>query len=127
MAGPLVVVDGPFVLYRSFFALPDSIRGLDGQPVNALLGAANVLLRLAADRSPRAIVICFGAEAAAYRVELYPAYHSARPPVPEALQWQFDQAEEFFAAFAWSSAADERFEADDLLGAYAEVEAQTGG
>ena len=69
MTGPLVVVDGPFVLYRSFFALPDSIKGLDGQPVNALLGAANVLLRLAADRGPRAIVVCFGAEAAAYRVE----------------------------------------------------------
>jgi len=127
MAGPLVVVDGPFVLYRSFFALPDSIKGLDGQPVNALLGAANVLLRLAADRGPRAIVVCFGAEAAAYRVELYPAYHAARPPVPEALQWQFDQAEEFFAAFGWSSAADERFEADDLLGAYAEVEAEASG
>jgi 5'-3' exonuclease len=127
MAGPLVVVDGPFALYRSFFALPDSIKGLDGQPVNALLGAANVLLRLAADRGPRAIVICFGAEAAAYRVELYPAYHAARPPVPEALQWQFDQAEEFFAAFGWSSAANERFEADDLLGAYAEVEAEAGG
>jgi DNA polymerase-1 len=124
---PLVVVDGPFVLYRSFFALPDSIKGLDDHPVNALLGGANVLLRLIADRAPRAVVICFGAEAAAYRTELYPPYHAARPPVPDALQWQFDHAEEFFGAFGWSSASDERFEADDLLGSYATVEADAGG
>ena len=37
--GPLLAIDGPFVLYRSFFALPDSITGAGGHPVNALLGA----------------------------------------------------------------------------------------
>ena len=42
--------------------------------------------------APRAIVVCFGAEAATYRVELYPAYHADRPPVPDALAWQFEQA-----------------------------------
>ena len=72
MSGPLLAVDAPFVLYRSFFALPDSIVGADERPVNALLGAANVLLRIAADRDPRAIVVCFGAEAAAYRAEAFP-------------------------------------------------------
>jgi 5'-3' exonuclease len=72
-------------------------------------------------------VVCFGAEAAAYRTELYPPYHAARPPVPDALQWQFDHAEDFFDAFGWSSASDERFEADDLLGSYAIVEAAAGG
>jgi 5'-3' exonuclease len=127
VSAPLVVVDGPFLLYRSFFALPDSIKGLDGHPVNALLGGANVLLRLIADRTPRAVVVCFGAEAAAYRTELYPPYHAARPPVPDALQWQFDHVEEFFDAFGWSSAGEERFEADDLLGSYADVEAEAGG
>ena len=49
MPGPLLAVDAPFLLYRSFFALPDTILGLDGHPVNALLGAANPLLRIAAD------------------------------------------------------------------------------
>src|SRR5437764_15447436 len=103
MPAPLLAVDTPFLLYRSFFALPDSIRGADGKSVNALLGAANALLRIAADRRPRAIVMCFGAEAAHYRVELYPPYHAARPEVPEALAWQFDQAPEFFAQFGWTS------------------------
>ena len=127
MPRPLIVIDGPFLLYRSFFALPDSIKGVDGHPVNALLGAANLTLRIAADKDPRAIVVCFGAEAAAYRVQLYPDYHAARPPVPEALAWQFDQAPEFFDAFGWASLTSEGLEADDLLGSLGEVEAAAGG
>jgi 5'-3' exonuclease len=127
MSRPLLAVDGPFVLYRSFFALPDSIKGTQNRPINALLGAVNVLLRVAADRGPRAIVICFGAEAAEYRVALYPPYHATRPPVPEALQSQFDQAPALFAAFGWSVESVPELEADDLLGSLATVETDADG
>jgi DNA polymerase-1 len=125
--GPLLAIDGPFVLYRSFFALPDSITDADGHPVNALLGAANIVLRIAADQQPRTIVLCWGAEAAAYRVELYPPYHAHRPPVPDALAWQFERAPAFLQAFGWSNMGSDELEADDLLGALATVEAQAGG
>jgi 5'-3' exonuclease len=127
MSRPLLVVDAPYVLYRSFFALPDSIHGLDDRPVNALLGAVNVLLRIAADREPRAIVACFGADAADYRVELFAPYHADRPEVPDALAWQFAQAPGLFAAFGWSSVGSEEYEADDLLGSLAAVESSAGG
>jgi DNA polymerase-1 len=127
MSGPLLVVDGPFILYRSFFALPKSIVDGRGRPVNALLGATNLLLRVVEDCSPRAVVVCFGAEAAAYRVAAYPGYHADRPPVPEALSWQFDQVEELFAGFGWSSESAKDFEADDLLYSLALVESAAGG
>jgi DNA polymerase-1 len=127
VSGPLLAVDGPFLLYRSFFALPDSIHGLDDRPVNALLGAANVLLRIAADRHPRAIVVCFGAESADYRVSLYPTYHADRPSVPDALAWQFAEAPGFLAEFGWTSASSENLEADDLLGSLAQAEVAAGG
>ena len=45
MAGPLLAVDAPSMLFRAFYALPDSIEGKDGMPVNALLGTANLILR----------------------------------------------------------------------------------
>lgn len=124
---PLLAVDAPFLLYRSFFALPQTITGADGRPVGALLGATNLLLRAAAEIAPRAIVLCFGAEAAAYRVALYPAYHADRPPVPDALAWQFEQAPDFLRAFAWESLNSDALEADDLLGSLALTEAQSGG
>jgi DNA polymerase-1 len=127
MPGPLLAIDAPFVLYRSFYALPDSIKGAGGHSTNALLGAANLILRIAADSSPRAVVICFGAEAAKYRVELYPAYHAQRPPVPDALAWQFHQAPQMFESFGWSTMSSDHVEADDLLGALASVESDAGG
>jgi len=127
MPGPLIAVDAPYVLYRSFYALPDTILGLDGRPVNALLGAVNLLLRAAADFGPRAIVMCFGAEAASYRVELFPSYHADRPPVPDALAWQFSHAPELFSAFGWGVESSPEVEADDLLGSLAAVEAGAGG
>jgi 5'-3' exonuclease len=127
MPGPLIAVDAPYVLYRSFYALPDTILGLDGRPVNALLGAVNLLLRAAADFGPRAIVMCFGAEAASYRVELFPSYHADRPPVPDALAWQFSHAPELFSAFGWGLSSADDVEADDLLGSLAGVEADAGG
>ena len=52
-------------------------------------------------------------------MELYPDYHAARPPVPDDLAWQFEQAPDFFAAFGWSSLSRETLEADDLLGSLA--------
>jgi 5'-3' exonuclease len=127
VAGPLLVVDAPFVLYRSFYALPDSITGVEGKPVNALLGATNALLRIAADRGPRAIVLCFGAEAAAYRTELYPDYHAHRPEVPEGLAWQFEQGPAFFRRFGWAVETADALEADDLLGSLAATETAAGG
>ena len=70
------------MLFRAFYALPDTIKGADGQPVNALLGTANLILREVEEHDPRAVVLCFGPDAADYRVELFDGYHAERPDVP---------------------------------------------
>ena len=127
MAAPLLVVDTPSMLYRAFFALPKSIKGADGQPVNALLGTANLVLREVAEHGPRAVVLCFGAEAAHYRVELYSGYHADRPEMPELLERQWEVSGEFFSAFGWRIEQHETLEADDLLGSLAEAETAAGG
>jgi len=79
MPAPLLAIDAPSLLYRAFHALPKSITGPDGTPVNALLGTANLVLQAVERHEPRAVVFCFGEEAAHYRVELYPTYHADRP------------------------------------------------
>ncbi|MBA3300526.1 MAG: hypothetical protein H0T15_01540 [Thermoleophilaceae bacterium] len=127
MPKPLLVVDAPSLLYRSFHALPRSITDDEDKPVNALLGTANQILRVVADRDPRAVVLCFGLDAATYRVELLPAYHADRPPVPDELGPQFLDSPEFFGAFGWESAATDTHEADDLLGSFTRVEEEAGG
>ncbi len=125
---PLLVVDTPSMLFRAFYALPDSIKGSDGKPVNALLGTANLVLREIEVHSPRAVVLCFGPDAASYRTELYPAYHAEREAaMPDDLSPQFTAARGFFEAFGWTVATSDSLEADDLLGTYAEREAEAGG
>jgi 5'-3' exonuclease len=124
---PLLAVDAPSVLFRAFHALPDSIKGADGRPVNALLGAANLILREVELHEPRAVVLCFGPDAATYRVELFGGYHAERPPVPDDLAPQFADSGDFFGAFGWTVTGHETLEADDLLGSYARRETEAGG
>jgi DNA polymerase-1 len=125
---PLLVVDTPSMLFRAFYALPDSIKGSDGRPVNALLGTANLILREIEVHGPRAVVLCFGPDAASYRTELYPAYHAEREAaMPDDLSPQFAAARGFFEAFGWTVATSDSLEADDLLGTYAKREAEAGG
>ena len=115
------------MLYRAFFALPKTITGSEGRSVNALLGAANLILREIGEHEPRAVSICFGAEAATYRVELHSGYHADRPEMPEELVWQWQEAPAFFESFGWTVCGHETLEADDLLGTLAEAEAAAGG
>jgi DNA polymerase-1 len=127
MPGPLLAVDLPSMLYRAFYALPDSIKGADGKPVNALLGSANLILQEVGEHEPRAVVLCMGPDAAAYRVDLYPPYHAARPEMPEGLVGQWADAPVFFGAFGWTVAGHDSLEADDLLGTFAQLEMKAGG
>jgi 5'-3' exonuclease len=124
---PLLTVDAPSMLFRAFYALPDSIVNAEGQPVNALLGATNLVLQQVEAHDPRAVVLCFGPDAAEYRVELYDGYHAERPEVPDGLAPQFADAEAFFGAFGWTVTWHETLEADDLLGTYARLEVEAGG
>jgi 5'-3' exonuclease len=124
---PLLAVDAPSVLFRAFHALPDSIKGADGRPVNALLGAANLILREVELHEPRAVVLCFGPDAATYRVELFGGYHAERPAVPDDLAPQFADSGDFFGGFGWLVTGHETLEADDLLGSYARRETEAGG
>jgi DNA polymerase-1 len=128
MPGPLLVVDTPSMLFRAFYALPKSIKGADGKPVNALLGAANLILREVELHEPRAVALAFGPDAAAYRVELLPSYHSDREEAfPDELGHQWEDARGFFEAFGWYVSTTDTLEADDVMGTLARKEVKAGG
>ena len=127
MGAPLLVCDLPLLMYRSFFALPKSIKGADGQPINALLGAANAMLAACDEYSPRAVVICDGAEGAAYRLKAFPGYHAEREPMPDALSHQFALAPRLWSALGWVAIDAHDLEADDLMATLARAEAAQDG
>jgi DNA polymerase-1 len=115
------------MLFRAFHALPKTITGPGGTPVNALLGAANLILREVELHRPRAVVLCFGPDAAAYRTELYPSYHADREELPDELAPQWADSRDFFGAFGWDVQSSPSLEADDLLATLARTEEEAGG
>ena len=127
MGAPLLAVDVPWLLYRSFFAIPRSVRGAEGMPVGALLGTVNTILGLADWCSPRAVACATGAEEAEYRVALYPPYHAHRDPMPDELRAQWDRAPALLEAFGWDVVSHPTLEADDVMWSCARLEAAAGG
>ena len=131
MPAPLLIADVPWLLYRSYFALPASIVDGEGRPVNALLGTVNALLALIEARPqarrPRCVMACLGAEQADYRVRAYPPYHAHREPMPAALAAQWQLIPRLLESLGWSVASSEELEADDVMFSYACVEQEAGG
>ena len=70
--------------------------------------------------------MCFGIDAAEYRVELFEGYHADRPPMPDELTPQWEDAPDLYEALGWYVAQRTDHEADDLLGSYALVESEAG-
>jgi len=131
MPDPLLIADVPWLLYRSFFALPSSIVDGEGRPVNALLGTVNALLTLVEARPParppRGVVACLGAEQATYRVRAYPPYHAHREQMPATLAAQWQKAPNLLGSLGWTVACSEELEADDVMFSFAQVEQETAG
>lgn len=127
MNAPLLIADVPWLLYRAYFALPKSIKGSGGRPVNALLGTVNALLAATEAHPPRAVAVCFGAEEARYRVEAYPPYHAHRDPMPAELADQWGRAPALLASLGWTVADAQELEADDAMGSLARVETGADG
>ena len=119
--------DTPGLLYRGFFALPDSIKGAEGRPVNALVGSVNMTLWCIEKYAPRAVVMCFGQESADYRTEAYPDYHAARPRCPTTWRGSGSARRRLRGARAGPCSAHESLEADDLMGSFAALETESGG
>jgi DNA polymerase-1 len=127
VSAPLLLFDLPWLLYRAHFALPSSIKGADGEPIGALLGAVRAILAEVEEHDPAAVCCAIGAEDATHRTALLPAYHAHRDPMPDALRRRWDQAPALCAAFGWAVRDGGDLEADDVLATLARSRASHGG
>ena len=124
---PLLVIDGDSFAHRSYHALPKTILGRDRKPAGAILGFANMLLRLYREEQPRAVLVAWDTlEVPTYRHEEFPAYQSGRE-FDDALLEQLEVLPEFVAACGFQNAKAPGFEADDFLAAAAAKEEKRGG
>ena len=124
---PLLVIDGNSFAHRSYHALPKTILRRGRKPAGAILGFANLLLRLYREEQPRAVLVAWDTlEVPTYRHEKFPAYQSGRE-FDDALIEQLDLIPEFVAACGFQNAKAPGYEADDFLASAAHAEEKRGG
>ena len=124
---PLLVVDGDSLAHRAYHALPGSIKRAGGRPAGAIVGFANMLLRLWESESPRAVVVGWDTlEVPTYRHEAFAGYQAGREFGDDLLE-QLALLPQLVSAFGFASAKEPGYEADDFLAAAVAAEERRGG
>ncbi len=124
---PLLVIDGDSFAHRAYHALPKSIRRADRRPAGALVGFANMLIRLWEAEQPRTVLVAWDTlEVPTYRHQSFDAYQSGREFDAELLE-QLALLPELVASFGFAVAKGDGYEADDFLAAAADAETARGG
>lgn len=114
----LLLVDGHYFAYRSFFA----IRGLSnsrGEPTNAVFGFVKALRKMLGDVKPDAAAVVWDAGLPERRMELLPTYKQQREETPDDLQRQLPLIEEAVTALGVRNVSLPEHEADDVIASYA--------
>jgi DNA polymerase-1 len=121
----IYLIDGTGYIHRAYHA----IRGLSnskGLPTNAAFGFTRMLLKLIEDRGPQYAGMFFDAKGPTFRHEMYKNYKANRPPMPQDMSAQIPYIKEITAAFRLPIIEMQGFEADDLIGTYAQIAEKNG-
>lgn len=114
----LILVDGSSFLYRAFHALPP-LNNSKGQPTGAILGVTNMLRRLVANYPNSHIGVVFDAPGRTFRDDLFEAYKSHRPKMPDDLRCQIEPLHAVIRAMGLPVLIEAGVEADDVIGTLA--------
>ena len=109
------LIDGFSLLYRAFYALPQSIATSGGLPTNALYGFTSMVLKLLDTDEEVGIGVVWDSGKPAFRMEIYPEYKAQRSAMPEELKAQLEHLDVILEAMNIPAVRAEGFEADDAL------------
>ncbi|MEA2223327.1 MAG: polymerase, partial [Solirubrobacteraceae bacterium] len=115
----LYLIDGNSLVYRAFFALPESIATSTGFPTNAIFGFASMLVKILTEHGTKPTVVVWDAGASG-RKEVYADYKAGRSTRPDLLKEQWPYFEPLVEAFGYTNTRLEGFEADDVIATLAE-------
>ncbi len=116
----LIIIDSNSVIHRAYHALPP-LTTKKGELVNAVYGFLLVFLKAIREFQPDFIVATFDLPSPTFRSKIYKEYKAKRPPAPKELYQQIPKVKEILKALGVSVFEKEGFEADDIIGAIAEL------
>ena len=110
------LIDGYSLLYRAFYALPQSISTSGGLPTNALYGFTSMVLKLLdSGEEEIGLGVVWDAGLPKFRTEIYPDYKAQRTAMPDELKAQVGHMDHILAAMNIPAIRAEGFEADDAI------------
>jgi DNA polymerase-1 len=115
----LFLIDGPSLVYRAFYALPESISTSTGVPTNAIFGFASMLVKIVSDYGVCPTVVAWDAGTSG-RNDVFPEYKATRRARPDLLKAQWPAMEPLVEAFGYRNVKIPGYEADDLIGSLSE-------
>lgn len=118
MSSPPTVylIDASIYIFRAWFSVPDSMRGENGQPVNAVYGFSRFLTEFVERSEASHVAVAFDESlTTSFRNEIYPEYKMNRELPPEELSRQFKLCRRVAEAAGLYCTAHEQYEADDLI------------
>ncbi|MHB1503858.1 MAG: DNA polymerase I [Acidimicrobiales bacterium] len=117
--GILYLLDGNSLLFRAFFALPDSLSTASGQVTNAVYGFTAMLVSLLRDQHPIGMGVAFDRPEPTFRDGMVDYYKANRAETPDLLLPQFEMVREILGSLGIASVDLAGYEADDILATWA--------
>jgi 5'-3' exonuclease len=123
----LLAIDGDSFAHRAYHGLPKTLTRACGRPAGAIIGFANMLIRLWEQERPRAVLVAWDTlDVPTYRHEAFSGYQSGREFDADLLE-QLPLLPEFVSACGFAVAKAAGYEADDFLAAASRTEETNGG
>ncbi len=110
------LIDASIYIFRAWFSVPDSLRGAQGQPINAIYGFMRFLAEFAERSRATHVAIAFDESlTTSFRNDIYPQYKMNRELPPAELKVQFEWCRKLAQAAGFYCIGSSRYEADDLI------------
>jgi DNA polymerase I len=110
----LFLIDGNSLVFRAFFALPESISTSKGFPTSAIFGFASMLVKLISDYGVKPTLVVWDAGMSG-REEVYEEYKAGRRERPDLLAEQWPHLHPLVESFGYRNVKVPGYEADDVI------------
>ncbi|MGB8170685.1 MAG: 5'-3' exonuclease H3TH domain-containing protein [Chthoniobacteraceae bacterium] len=114
----LLLIDGHYYVYRSFFAIRD-LKNKRGEPTNAIYGFVKTVRRMVKDLQPDLGAVIWDMGVPKRRTDLQPAYKEQRAAMPDDMRPQLTFIQNLVPMLGFASLGLPDTEADDLMASYA--------
>src|ERR671914_162845 len=119
------LIDGNSLVYRAFFALPESIATSKGMPTNAIFGFASMLVKILTEHGTQPTVVVWDAGMSG-REEVSAEYKAQRKERPDLLSEQWPHMQPLVEAFGYRNIKVPGYEADDVIATLAKRAREQG-